>query len=44
MLRLLAIFSLGDCAFRSIRDRDGVAEKSHLHLAQLAVALERLGI
>src|SRR6476659_3880100 len=43
MLCLLAIFSL-DRAFRSIRDRDGVAEKSHLYLAQLAIARERLGI
>ena len=42
-LCLLAIFSL-DRAFRSIRDRDGVAEKSHLYLAELAVARERLGI
>ena len=33
-----------DRAFRSIRDRDGVAEKSHLYLAQLTIALERLGI
>ena len=38
MLCLLAIFSLGDRAFRSIRYRDSVAEKSHLYLTQLAVA------
>ena len=37
-LCLLAIFSLGDRAFRSIRYGDGVAEKSHLYLAELAVA------
>src|ERR1043166_1467117 len=43
-LCLLAIFSLGDRAFGSIRYRDGVAEKSHLHLAQLAIARERFGI
>src|SRR4029077_9632983 len=43
-LCLLAIFSLGDRAFRSIRYRNGVAEKSHLYLAELAVARERLGI
>src|ERR1700756_3759809 len=42
-LCLLAIFSRGDRAFRSIRYRNGVAEKSHLHLAELAVARERLG-
>src|ERR1700758_1451576 len=40
----LTIFGLGDRAFRSIRYGDGVAEKSHLYLAQLAVARERLGI
>ena len=43
MLCLLAIFSL-DRAFLSISYRDGVAEKSHLYRAELAVALERLGI
>src|ERR1700747_2940766 len=43
MLFLLAIFTLGDRAFRSIRYGDGVAEKSHLYLAELAVARERLG-
>ena len=36
-LCLLSIFILGDRAFRSIRYGDGVAEKSHLHFAQLAV-------
>src|SRR5206468_7633384 len=35
---------LEDRAFRSIRYGDGVAEKSHLYLAQLAIARERLGI
>src|SRR5689334_11533842 len=43
MLCLLAIFSL-DRAFLSISYGDGVTEKSHLYLAELAVALERLGI
>src|SRR5262245_35610196 len=42
-LCLLAIFSL-DRAFPAIRARDGVAEKSHLHLRELAVARKRLGI
>src|SRR5580765_5886565 len=44
MLCLLATFSLGDRAFRSIRHRDGVAEESHLHFAKFAVARERLRI
>ena len=44
MLCLLAIFHFGDRAFRSIRERDRVAKKSHLYLAQLAVALERFKI
>src|SRR4029077_16280956 len=44
MLCLLAIFSFGDRAFRSIRYGNGVAEKSHLYLAELAIARERLGI
>jgi hypothetical protein len=34
-LCLLAILNLGDRAFRTIRDRDGVAEKSHLYLARI---------
>ena len=44
MLRLLAVAVLGHRAFRSVRYGYRVAEESDLHLAELAVARQRLCI
>src|SRR3954447_6171604 len=42
--RLLACLVLADATFAAVSDRDGVAEETHLDVAQLAVRGERLQV